>query len=88
MHPDHKKELVRLKKIAGQINGVIKMVDDGRYCIDILQQLAAVKSAIHSLQANLLETHLNHCIKGAFSSKKDSDIAEKIEELKEIFKKY
>ncbi len=87
-YPDNSKELPRLKKIAGQINGIIKMVDDKRYCVDILQQLGAVKSAINSLQANLLETHLTNCVKEAFELKKDADIEEKINELKEIFKKY
>jgi len=87
-HPDNSKELPRLKKIAGQINGIQKMIEDKRYCVEILQQLGAVKSAINSLQANLLETHLTNCIKEAFELKKDSDIEEKINELKEIFKKY
>lgn len=87
-NPDNSKELPRLNKIAGQINGVIKMIEDKRYCIDILQQLSAVKSAINSLQANLLETHLTNCVKEAFKLKKNSEIEEKINELKEIFKKY
>jgi CsoR family transcriptional regulator, copper-sensing transcriptional repressor len=87
-HPDNSKELPRLKKIAGQINGIQKMIEDKRYCVEILQQLGAVKSAINSLQANLLETHLTNCVKEAFELKKDADIEEKIMELKEIFKKY
>ena len=45
-HPDNSKELPRLKKIAGQINGIQKMIEDKRYCVEILQQLGAVKSAI------------------------------------------
>lgn len=87
-HPDHSKELPRLKKIAGQVSGIIKMIDDKRYCVDILQQLGAVKSAINSVQANLLETHLNNCIKETLELKKDDAIEEKISELKEVFKKY
>ena len=87
-HPDNSKELPRLKKIAGQVNGIQKMIEDKRYCVDILQQLGAVKSAIGSLQANLLETHLTNCVKETFELKKETDIEEKIAELKDIFKKY
>lgn len=87
-HPSHSKELPRLKKISGQIGGIQKMIEDERYCVDIMQQLSAVKSAINSLQANLLETHLSNCVKETFKLKKEEDIAEKITELKDIFKKY
>ncbi|MBL6665086.1 MAG: metal-sensitive transcriptional regulator [Rickettsiales bacterium] len=87
-HPDNSKELPRLRKIAGQINGIQKMIENKRYCVDILQQLGAVKSAIGSLQANLLETHLTNCVKEVFELKKKADIEEKIAELKDIFKKY
>ena len=87
-HPDNSKELPRLKKISGQINGIQKMIIDKRYCVDILQQLSAVKSAINSLQANLLETHLTNCVKEAFELKQDQKINNKITELKDIFKKY
>ena len=87
-HPCHSKELLRLKKIAGQVNGIQKMVENKRYCIEILQQLGAVKSAINSLQANILETHLTNCIQEAFELKEDGDIENKINELKTLFKKY
>lgn len=86
-HPDHIKELPRLKKIAGQINGIEKMITEQRYCVDILQQLQAVKSALSSLQANLLETHLSNCIKDALMLEKEDDVEKKILELKNLFKK-
>ena len=87
-HPCHSKELPRLKKIEGQIRGIHKMIEEKRYCVDILQQLGAVKSAINSLQANLLETHLNSCIKESLQLKNEKDIEEKLAELKDIFRKY
>lgn len=87
-HPSHSKDLPRLKKIGGQINGIQKMIEEKRYCVDILQQLGAVKSAINSLQANLLETHLTNCVKETFSLNQEKDIDGKIAELKDIFKKY
>ena len=87
-HPDNSKELPRLNKIAGQINGIRKMIEDKRYCVEILQQLGAIKSAINSLQANLLETHLTNCVKESFELRNEADIEGKINELKEIFRKY
>lgn len=87
-YPDNSKELPRLRKIEGQVKGIQKMIDNKRYCVDILQQLTAVKSAIASVQSNLLETHLNNCVKETLSLKNEDDIQEKIQELKEIFKKY
>ncbi|MFT5703135.1 MAG: DNA-binding FrmR family transcriptional regulator [Rickettsiales bacterium] len=86
--PNHLKELPRLKKIEGQIRGIQKMIEDKRYCVEILQQLGAIKSAINSLQANLLETHLSNCVKETFELKEKNQIQDKISELKEIFKKY
>ena len=81
MHPDHSKELSRLNRISGQINGVQKMIEDNRYCPDILMQLKAVRSAIQSLEANILEAHLSACVVDAFSSKNKAEIENKISEL-------
>jgi DNA-binding FrmR family transcriptional regulator len=87
-HLDHSPEMPRLRKIEGQIKGIQKMVTEQRYCVDILDQLSAVKAAINSLQANVLESHLNGCVREAFALKKEKDIKEKIDELKKIFRKY
>lgn len=87
-HPDNSKELPRLKKLSGQINGIQKMIDEKRYCVDILQQLNAAKSAIIAVQAEILETHLNSCVKQTLQLKNQTDIEEKISELKQLFKKY
>ena len=87
-HPNHAKELPRLNKIAGQIGGIQKMIEEKRYCVDILQQLSSVNSAVRSLQANILESHLSECVQETFALKNKEDIDEKISEIKEIFKKY
>ena len=87
-NPCHKSEITRLNRITGQVNGIVKMIEEGRYCPEILQQLNAVKSAINSVQANILETHLGNCVKGVMSSKDENETEKKINELKEIFKKY
>ena len=54
----------RLKRIAGQVAGLQKMVDDDRYCVDILTQLAAVRSALDAVGVQLLTDHVEHCVSG------------------------
>ena len=52
----------RLKRVAGQVAGLQKMVEDDRYCVDILTQLAAVRSALDAVGVQLLTDHLQHCV--------------------------
>ena len=54
----------RLKRIAGQVAGLQQMVDDGRYCVDILTQVAAVRSALDAVGVELLASHLETCVAG------------------------
>lgn len=62
INKDNQKILTRLKKIAGQVHGVAKMVTEDKYCIDIITQTSAIKSAISSLEDEMLESHLAHCL--------------------------
>lgn len=87
-HPSHKDDLPRLRKILGQVEGIEKMINNERYCIDILQQVSAIKSALNSLQANILQRHLATCVQDVFACGKKQEIEEKIEELKRVFIKY
>ena len=87
-HPDHTKEITRIKRIKGQLDGIQKMIERGEYCIDILNQTKAVSSAVHSLEAALLEKHIQHCVSGALSSADDTQNREKkIQELLSLFRK-
>ena len=86
-HPDHSKQLHRINRLIGQLEGVKRMIEERRYCPDILAQTRAVSSAVRSLEANILQGHLKNCVQSAFLSKKDY-ADEKIEELIDIFKKY
>ena len=85
-HPDHSREIRRIKRIIGQLEGVHKMINERRYCMDILNQTKAITSAIHSLEAALLEKHLQHCV-GDSLSPSDADQEQKIHEILELFKK-
>lgn len=83
----HSKQLHRLKRIEGQIRGIAKMVEEQRYCIDILIQVKAVKSALSSFETNIIEEHLNHCVLKAINSKNHNEAKEVIKEIKELLKK-
>ena len=84
--PSHKADLHRLNRIVGQIEGIKRMIEEGRYCPDILIQTKAVTSAVRSLEASLLERHLNHCVRSAFQSEDETESQAKLLELMEIFR--
>ena len=71
----------RLHRIEGQVRGIERMVEDDRYCIDILTQIGAVTTALESLAFRILDGHVNHCVAGALASG-DPDVAE--EKSKEL----
>ena len=71
----------RLHRIEGQVRGVEKMVEDDRYCIDILTQIAAVNTALESLAFKILDEHVRHCVGAALTSGDEADAATKTEEL-------
>lgn len=87
-HPDHSNEISRLNRISGQIEGVKKMIEERRYCPDILTQLRAVASATKSLEASILEAHIGSCVADAFKSDKVEEQKEKVSELVKLFKRF
>ena len=58
----------RLHRIEGQVRGIERMIDDDRYCIDILTQVGAVRTALESLAFEVLDDHVNHCVAGAIAA--------------------
>jgi DNA-binding FrmR family transcriptional regulator len=73
--------IARLHRIEGQVRGIERMVDDDRYCIDILQQIAAVRSALERVGAQLLEGHVNHCIDSALATNDGREAGAKASEM-------
>ncbi|HEX2303862.1 MAG TPA: metal-sensitive transcriptional regulator [Gaiella sp.] len=71
----------RLHRIEGQVRGIERMVEEDRYCIDILTQIAAVKTALEQVGARLLEDHVTHCVAEALASGDAAVAEEKSEEL-------
>jgi CsoR family transcriptional regulator, copper-sensing transcriptional repressor len=78
---DKKKIANRLHRIEGQVRGIEKMVDEDRYCIDVLTQVAAVKTALDSLGLQLLEDHVSHCVADALASGDEVAAIEKSQDL-------
>ena len=71
----------RLSRIEGQVRGLSKMVDDDRYCIDIVTQISAVRAALRRVEEEVLRDHVAHCVEHAISSGNKADQREKITEL-------
>jgi DNA-binding FrmR family transcriptional regulator len=78
----------RLHRIEGQVRGIERMVEDDRYCIDILTQVAAVNTALESLAFKLLDDHVNHCVTDAFASGDPQEAAAKSKELMEAVQRF
>lgn len=74
----------RLNRIAGQIDGVKKMIDDNRYCDDVLTQLSAIEKAVKSLSSVILEKHMYSCIKNDVQRGN----TEVVDELMKLFRRY
>ncbi len=77
----------RLNRIAGQVRGVARMVEDDRYCIDILHQIQAIKSALAKVETQVLKDHAACCVAEAIASGNADDQREKFEELVTLFEK-
>ncbi len=78
----HKDQLLkRLARIEGQVRGISKMIEDDRYCIDILTQLGAVGTALEAVGLKVLEDHVQHCVAGALASGDQKLATEKTTEL-------
>jgi CsoR family transcriptional regulator, copper-sensing transcriptional repressor len=78
---DHSAELKRLSRIKGQVEGVERMINERRYCPEIVQQIKAIRSALKSLEASVVEGHMRHCVKEAIASRDAFVVQEKIEEI-------
>ena len=71
----------RLHRIEGQVRGIERMLEEDRYCIEVLTQIAAVNTALESLAFRILDDHVRHCVAGALASGDEQDASVKTEEL-------
>ena len=77
----------RLSRIEGQVRGVARMIDEDRYCIDILVQIRAARAALARVESELLREHLEHCIVGAMVSGDEAEQRRKAAELVELLQR-
>lgn len=84
---DKPKLLNRLNRIAGQVGGVARMVEEDRYCIDVLTQIQAIRAALTRVEGEMLREHLGHCIEGAIVSGNASEQRKKAAELVELLER-
>ncbi|MEI9888616.1 MAG: metal-sensitive transcriptional regulator [Rhizomicrobium sp.] len=83
-----RKLVARLSRIEGQVRGIARMVEEERYCIDILTQMQAIKSALRKVEEEILKGHAAHCVAHAIKSGDAKDQTEKFNELVELFGRY
>jgi CsoR family transcriptional regulator, copper-sensing transcriptional repressor len=82
------KLLSRLARIEGQVRGISRMVEEERYCIEVLNQLEAVKAALTRVESEVLKGHAAHCVAHAIKSGNARDQKQKFDELVELFSRY
>jgi CsoR family transcriptional regulator, copper-sensing transcriptional repressor len=71
----------RLRRIEGQVRGIAKMIEEDRYCIDVLTQLRAVRAALRRVEDEVLNDHVAHCVEGAIASGDADEQRRKVQEL-------
>jgi CsoR family transcriptional regulator, copper-sensing transcriptional repressor len=76
--------LKRLRRIEGQVRGLGRMVEDDRYCIDLVTQISAVRAALRRVEEEVLRDHVAHCVEGAIASGNQAEQRRKIAELMEV----
>lgn len=85
--PNKTKLLNRLSRIEGQVRGVARMVEEDRYCIDVLTQLQAARAALARVETEMLKEHLGHCIEGAIVRGDAADQRQKANELIQLLER-
>ncbi len=85
--PASDKALKNLNRVEGQVRGIAKMVEEDRYCIDIVTQIAAARAALSRIESDLLRQHLGHCVHRAMNSKNAAEQEKVIEELVGVFRR-
>jgi DNA-binding FrmR family transcriptional regulator len=83
-HAIHTSSLTRLRRIEGQVRGIARMVEEERYCIDILMQIRAVRAALASVGDSILKDHVTHCVENAIASGDAKAQRAKVRELLEV----
>jgi len=84
----HKEQLVFLRKIEGQVRGIQKMIEDGKYCVDILNQVHSVIYALARVEDKILEKHFENCVVTAVKGKSEEQRKQKMEEILRLISRF
>ena len=87
MHANRDATLTRLKRLEGQVRGIARMVEEDRYCVDVLTQIAAVRAALKGVEKLVIDDHAAHCVEDALASGDRNDQRAKFMELIELLDK-
>ncbi|MCX5705707.1 MAG: metal-sensitive transcriptional regulator [Candidatus Omnitrophica bacterium] len=87
-YPDHTGNILALKRIEGQVRGVQKMIEERKYCVDILNQIHAVMRALAVVEDKVLELHLGGCVSEAIRGKSGTERAKKLKEMLELIRQF
>jgi len=85
---NHEQELARLRRIEGQIRGLQKMIEEKRYCVDILTQINSVVGAIEKVEENILGRHLKGCVERSFAKGSREDRVKKVDEIIDVLRRF
>lgn len=86
-HATQKSCLARLRRIEGQVRGIARMIEDERYCIDVVTQVQAVKAALQKVETEVLKDHVQHCVEHAITSGDAKEQRQKVTELLQVLGK-
>ena len=87
-YPDHSGNLVSLRRIEGQVRGIQRMIEEEEYCVDILNQIHAVMSALARVEDKILEKHFEGCVKKAVKGKSAADKQRKLKEILQLIHQF
>jgi DNA-binding FrmR family transcriptional regulator len=87
-HAAHDSQLSRLRRIEGQLAGIARMVEEKRYCVDLLTQLRAARTAIKRVEEQILREHVEHCVVNAVRVGKKAEQQQKIDELLDVIARF
>ncbi len=88
MHQNKEATIKRLSRIEGQVRGVARMIEEDRYCIEVLQQVQAIKAALARVEDVVLKDHTATCVETAIASKDEVEQRRKFDELVDLFSRY
>ena len=87
-HARHVGQLSRLRKIEGQVRGIVRMIEDERYCVDILTQLRDARAALRRVEDSVLREHVEHCVAQAIRSGDPAEQRGKVDELLDVLGRF